>query len=88
MCLQNALLSEATIEYGFALLMNLCLRSAGKAASQQVAAPLVHLCERYLDSKNPQVKIWELQCCPTASLCRLSSTRLGDLSHFAPACAT
>ncbi|GIL89185.1 hypothetical protein Vretifemale_16989 [Volvox reticuliferus] len=47
--------SPTAVEYGTALLMNLCLRSAGRAAATGYAVPLLSLCESLLDCSNDQV---------------------------------
>ncbi|GIL56324.1 hypothetical protein Vafri_11698 [Volvox africanus] len=47
--------SPTAVEYGTALLMNLCLRSAGRAAATRCAVPLLSLCESLLDCSNDQV---------------------------------
>ena len=66
-------LSEFTVEYGCALLMNLCLRSAGRSAvcsggsegqaagggsGVSVASLLMRLCESLIESKNDQVRTY------------------------------
>lgn len=50
--------SPTAVEYGTALLMNLCLRSAGRAAAAAPAlvVPLLRLCEGLLDTPNEQVQ--------------------------------
>ncbi|KAG2428989.1 hypothetical protein HXX76_011233 [Chlamydomonas incerta] len=52
--------SPTAVEYGAALLMNLCLRSAGRAAAAApgVVAPLLRLCEALLDAPNEQVRTY------------------------------
>ncbi|GLI60240.1 hypothetical protein VaNZ11_002329 [Volvox africanus] len=47
--------TPTAVEYGTALLMNLCLRSAGRAAAARCALPLLSLCESLLDCSNDQV---------------------------------
>lgn len=51
-------LSAFMLEYAAALLMNLCLRTAGKAAAQQVTGDLLTVCEPLLASSNDQVSGW------------------------------
>ncbi|GLC64972.1 LisH domain-containing protein armc9 [Pleodorina starrii] len=47
--------SPTAIEYGTALLMNLCLRSCGRVAAASCAVPLLRLCESLLNCDNDQV---------------------------------
>lgn len=49
-------LSRAAQEYGSALLMNLCLRRAGRAAAERCAPSLLRLCEALAGSDNEQVQ--------------------------------
>lgn len=60
-------LSDFTLEFGSALLLNLVLRSAGKARCDVLAAPLLELCEALLQHPAPQVR---------DAACRLSSALL------------
>lgn len=55
---QSTSLSEFSQEYGCALLMNLCLRGAGKTAAAQdgLRTQLLQLCERLVESKVEQVR--------------------------------
>lgn len=65
-------LSEFTLEYCMALLLNLVLRSAGKAAAAQrgVTGPLLQLCEDLADTQNEQVSQWRpLVDCGVANDC-------------------
>ena len=51
-------LSEFTAEYGSALVMNLCLRSAGKVAAEACAPQLLQLCEGLVESRNEQIRTY------------------------------
>ncbi len=48
-------LSDFTLEFGTALVLNLVLRSAGKARCDMLAGPLLALCEALLQHPAPQV---------------------------------
>uniref|UniRef100_A0A7S2QUJ5 LisH domain-containing protein n=1 Tax=Chlamydomonas chlamydogama TaxID=225041 RepID=A0A7S2QUJ5_9CHLO len=51
-------LSEFTIEYGCALMMNLSLRSAGRTVACRFHTQLLTLCEALIESKNEQIRTY------------------------------